>query len=255
MAAPAIWQSKPVVQAIIHDITERKQMEELKDRFISAVTHELRTPLVSIKGYTDYLLTGKLGSLSPKVESSIRTVKDASDRLLDLTNNLLDYRRLALGKFELNPEPIDMKDIVKTCIREIHPTIENKSQRLEVQVGEESLPVNGDRTRLIQVVMNLLDNATKFTGENGKVTLRVGREAGFAKLVVSDNGIGIKDDDLARVFEPFAAIQKPSHIPGTGLGLSVAKGLVEAHGGNFRAESAGLGKGATFTIMIPLRKE
>jgi PAS domain S-box-containing protein len=113
---------------MVEDVTERKRIEELRDQFVSAVTHELRTPLVSIKGYTDYLLSGKMGPLSPKVESSIGVVKQASDRLLDLTDQILDYRRLMMGKFELNKKLLDLKEIIGNCVAEIQFSCKRRSK-------------------------------------------------------------------------------------------------------------------------------
>jgi PAS domain S-box-containing protein len=237
------------------NITERKRLEGLKDQFISAVTHELRTPLVSIKGYTDYLLSGKMGLLSPKVESSISVVKQASDRLLNLTNQLLDYRRLMMGKFELTKKPLDLKEIIANCAAEIQPFMQQKKQTLKFEIPKEPLTIQGDHARLTQVVMNLLSNASKFTPENGEITVRVAKKDGYIQFSVSDMGIGIKAEDLPRVFEPFSAIQKPSYIKGTGLGLSVSKGLIEAHGGRMWAESEGEGKGSAFTFTIPVSTE
>jgi PAS domain S-box-containing protein len=237
----------------VQDITERKELEKMRDQFISAVTHELRTPLVSIKGYTDYLLTGKVEQLSPKLQSSLSVIKQASDRLLDLTNQLLDYRRLVDGKFQLTPKPLDLKEVIESCAREIQPFIKEKKQMLQLDIPQKRLCVEGDETRLIQVFMNLLNNASKYASENGSITLQVRQETGLFKIKVSDTGMGIKAEDLDRVFEPFAAIQKPSYVKGTGLGLSVTKGLVEAHGGHIWAESQGLGKGSTFIFTIPVR--
>jgi PAS domain S-box-containing protein len=233
------------------DITERKRMESLKDQFIAAVTHELRTPLVSIKGYVDYILSGSLGTLPEKVVHGMRIVKDQSDRLLDLTDELLDYRRLTSGKFQLTLTALDLKDIINTCAKEIEPFIEKKKQTLFLDVPESPLPVRGDRARLVQVVINLFSNASKFSSESGQITLKAEKRDDVIEVSIQDKGIGIKKEDLARVFEPFVAIQKPSYIKGSGLGLSVSKALIEAHRGRIWAESEGEGKGTTFTFTIP----
>jgi len=113
------------------------------------------------------------------------------------------------------------------------------------------LSIEGDESRLMQVIMNLLDNASKFAPENGHIHLHVEKESGSFKVSIADNGIGIKPEDLHRIFEPFATIEKPTYVKGSGLGLSVAKGLVEAHGGQMWAESLGPGRGSTFTFTIP----
>ena len=126
-----------------------------------------------------------------------------------------------------------------------------RKQNLQLEIAEAPIEVTGDYSRLVQVVSNLLVNASKFAPENGKIRLTVSKDEGMCKVSVTDNGIGIKSDDLTRVFEPFAAIVKPTYVKGTGLGLSVSKGLVEAHSGRIWAESAGEGKGSTFTFTVP----
>lgn len=250
LAIPFVHQGEPAVQTVIRDISERKRLEETKNQFISAITHELRTPLVSIEGYIDYALTGKLGTVPKKIKSSLEVVKEESDRLLNLTNDLLDIRRLESGRFQLNLEPLDFRKVINQCIQEFKPFIEKRNQRFYEEIPDKSLMVNGDRVRLSQIIMNLLNNATKFTPKKGKITLRVEEKENTIQVQILDSGIGIKKEDIERVFEPFAAVKKPTYIKGTGLGLSLTKGLVEAHGGKIWAESKGEGKGSTFTFVI-----
>jgi PAS domain S-box-containing protein len=248
-------------QSFIRDITERKRAEEAKtrsqiiDRFISTITHELRTPLVSIDGYLDYINTGKLGPVPKKINESLQVVRQESNRLLSLTNDLLDIRRLEFGTFQLNLEILNYREVLDHCVQEIQPFIREKKQLLKLDVNEEQILVNGDRIRLCQSLMNLLSNSTKFTPEKGEIILHVEEDADTVKTQVSDTGIGIREEDLEKVFETFTAIEKPTYIKGTGLGLSVTKGLVESHGGKIWAESEGEGKGATFSFTIPKYKK
>ena len=239
------------IQVIVRDISERYRLMEMKDRFISAVTHELRTPLTSVKGYLDFALAGELGAVPKEIESSLQVVKRNTDRLLSLTNDLLDYRRLESGRFQLNLEPLNFRKVIEHSVEEIQPFIKEKKQSLHLEVPDKPLLVQGDHVRLSQVLMNLLSNANKYTPEGGDATLRVQEKEGAIQVQVSDTGIGIREEDLHRVFDPFAAIKKPTYIKGTGLGLSVTKGLVEAHGGRIWAESPGEGKGATFIFTLP----
>ncbi len=239
------------IQGVTRDITERRQLEKMRDQFISAVTHELRTPLVSIKGYVDLALSAGPEQISKEVESQLQVAKRNTDRLLDLVNDLLDVERMQAGRLQLNPQPTDFKKIIDSCIAEIQPMITAEKLSLRTETPQSKLRMQGDDTRLCQGVINLLSNATKFSPEGGQVTIHVEEGNETLKLSVSDNGIGITKEDLPRVFDPFAAIQKTSFIKGTGLGLSLAKGLVEAHGGKIWAESAGEGKGATFTFTLP----
>jgi PAS domain S-box-containing protein len=241
------------LQGAIIDITERRHMERLRDEFVADVTDELLTPLVSMKGYIDYILKKKQMPLPEDTVSSLQAVKRNTDRLLDLTNALVDIRRMEARKLKLNLEPLNLREIVEQCVRETQP-LTAKKQTLHVELPEGPLPIRGHPARLSQVLMNLLSNAVKFTPE-GKIILRVKAMENAIEVQVSDTGIGIKKEDLQRIFEPFAAIQKPSYVKGTGLGLSITKGLVEAHGGKIWAESPGEGKGATFTFTLPRGKE
>jgi PAS domain S-box-containing protein len=236
------------------DITDEKQMDEMRDRFISAVTHELRTPLISVSGYLDLVLTGDSGPLSSEVKSNLEVVKRNTDRLTSLTDDLLDIQRLQSGKLQVNLQPIDFREIIEHATSEIKPFTKAKKQNFNVAVPRRPLLTLGDPTRLSEVLMNLLSNASKFTPEGGRIRLTVSDDKLIIVVKVADTGIGLCREDLTRVFEPFAAIKKPTHIKGTGLGLSVTKGLVEAHMGRIWAESPGEGKGATFTFALPKRE-
>jgi len=238
------------VQGVARDITERRKIEQIKDRFISAVTHELRTPLTSISGYVDLALSGNFRPLSGEMKSSLEVIKRNANRLISIADDLLDIRRIESGKLKLNISSLDLKEIIDHCSIEIKPFLKEK-QELHVQVLGVLPSIQGDRVRLSQVLMNLLSNAAKFTPEGGNIKLSVKDEEGMVKVQVSDTGIGIRKEDLQRVFEPFAAIQKPTYIKGTGLGLSVTKALVNAHDGRIWVESEGEGKGATFTFTLP----
>jgi PAS domain S-box-containing protein len=241
------------LQGAIIDITEHRHMERLRDEFVADVTDELLTPLVSMKGYMDYVLKERLQSLPEDIVSSLEVVKRNTNRLLDLTNDLLDIRRMETRELKLNLQPLDFREIAEQCVTETHSLIAKK-QSLRVELPEGPLPIQGDHARLSRVLMNLLSNAVKYTPE-GEIILRVKAMENAIEVQVSDTGIGIKKEDLLRIFEPFAAIQKPSYVKGTGLGLSITKGLVEAHGGKIWAESPGEGKGVTFTFTLPRRKE
>jgi len=227
----------------------------MKGQFISAVTHELRTPLVSIKGYVDYVLAEDPKATLESVKTSIEVVKRNTDRLLELTNDLLDVQRMESGKLELKIQNVNFRDLIKECVEEIQPLIRQKNQHLHLEIPAGPLTIQGDHLRLSQVMMNLLNNATKFTPTGGDITVRAEEEieTGDLRISVKDTGIGINKSDIARVFEPFAAIEKATYYKGTGLGLSLTKKLVEAHGGTISAFSPGKGLGTTFTFTL-LRK-
>ena len=241
------------VQAIVRDITERRRLEEMKDQFVSHVAHELRTPLASITGYLDLTLSDTK-ALPKEVESNLHVVKRNADLLLSLTNDLLDIQRMQAGRLQLNMQPLNLHEIITQTVKEIKPLMDKKKQNLTLKIPEKLIPIEGDPTRLTQVLVNLLSNASKFAPESGKIALITSETEETIQVQVSDNGIGIKPEDLERIFQPFALILKPSYFQGTGLGLSITRGLVEAHGGKISAESGGPGKGATFTFTIPKRK-
>jgi len=243
-------------EAIVRDITEHRKLEIMKDQFISAVTHELRTPLVSIKGYVDYILAEDQSVPLENVRPSMEILKRNADRLLELTNDLLDIQRMESGKLQLKLQDVDVRDLLKRCVDEIHPILDQKHQHLHLQMPNGPFTVQADPLRLDQVIMNLLNNATKFTAEKGQITIRVREvnKTGDLEITVTDTGIGISPRDLARVFEPFASIDKPTYYKGTGLGLSLSKIWVEAHGGSISVSSPGRNQGATFTFSLPRKQ-
>jgi hypothetical protein len=186
--------------------------------------------------------------------SYLEVIKRNTNRLLSLTNDLLDFQRLQIGKLQISMKPVNFTDVLNNSVKEITPIFKGRRQTLEVKVPKGSIHILGDTLRLMEVVVNLLDNASKFTPDGGRITVHVEDNVDQVITQVSDTGIGIRKDDLNQIFEPFSAIKKPTHIKGTGLGLTVAKGLIEAHGGQIWVESAGEGKGATFTFTIPKRR-
>jgi len=235
-----------------NNMADQLQSRELmKDRFISSATHELRTPLVSIKGFIDRVIKGKSGRLPDQVTLELEIVKRNTERLLSLVNELLDVRRMESGKLKLNLKPIDFQEVIQHCIREIQPLIEQKKQRFNLKVPKGHLLIQGDSIRLSQALMNLFDNASKFTPESGRMALSVEKIKKSIQVQVKDTGIGIRKKDLGKIFEPFADIEKSSYVKGTGLGLSVTNGIIKSHKGRIWAESSGEGKGATFTFTLP----
>ncbi len=242
------------IDAIMRDITEHKRLESMKDNFIVAVTHELRTPLVSIKGYVDHIIT-KEPNLSDSIRSKMEVVSRNSNRLLELTNDLLNIQDMENGRMEIKREKLSLHEILTQCIEEIQPLLREKEQEVRLEVVDETLLVVGDRLRLSEVIMNLLNNATKFTANGGHIIIRAEEDNTSATVYVTDNGIGIDKKDLDRVFEPFASISKPTYFKGTGLGLSLARKLIEAQGGKIWVNSLGKGQGATFAFTLPKPKE
>jgi len=228
-----------------------QRLDEMKSRFVSTATHELRTPVVSIRGYIDFILSGRAGEISERIESMLKIVQRNTDRLSGLTNDLLDIQRIESGRLTITPEPMDIGEVVKEVVEEILPLISERDQELHVEILEELPIIIADPIRISQILINLLNNAYQYTPEGGEINLKVNEAPGSVRVEVSDTGIGIKKEDLPKLFSPFPDMEKTSRNGGTGLGLSICKGIIDLHGGTILAESEGENKGSTFTITLP----
>jgi signal transduction histidine kinase len=193
-------------------------------------------------------------SIPDSVKSCLEVIKRNTARLQSLTDDILDIQRMTAKRMKLNFEPLNFREIIDHSISEIKPLIGEKKQKFNIKIPNKPLMINGDEIRLSQVMTNLLGNAQKFTPEGGNIALQITDKKSYFEVRVTDSGIGIRKDDMERIFEPFAAIKKKVYVKGTGLGLSVTKGLVTEHGGKIWAESQGLGKGSTFTFTLPKLK-
>jgi PAS domain S-box-containing protein len=242
------------IEGLMRDITEHKKLQSMKDHFIVSVTHELRTPLVSIKGYVDHIMA-KEPDLSESLRSKIEAVRRNADRLLELTDDLLNVQDIETGHLEFKLEKLVLQEVLNQCLEEIQPLLKEKHQEIRLEIPGKKLEVVADRLRLNQALMNLLSNANKFTANDGTITIRIEEDDRDATISVTDTGIGLEKKDLERVFEPFAVIEKPTYFKGTGLGLSLTKKLVEGQAGRIWATSVGKGRGTTFAFTLPKSKE
>jgi signal transduction histidine kinase len=232
-----------------------READQFKDDLLTIISHELRTPLTSIKGSLSLLLDEQ------KVEGVTREfleiAEQNTDRLIALVNDLLDLSRIESGKLELERERFSIRDAILSATQRIRALADRKGLRLEMQVPEGVPPVDADPGKVEQVLVNLLDNAIKFTPEGGQITLRAeaarGDGAATLQVSVSDTGIGIPSECLPRVFEKFYRVDMSSTrgARGTGLGLAICKAIVEGHGGRIWGESAP-GGGSRFTFTLPL---
>ena len=235
------------------DITERRKVERMKDEFVSIVSHELRTPLTSIKGYVDLIREREAGEITQLQESFLDIVTSNTDRLMVLINDLLDISRMESGGIELSVSDIDLKETIESVRVQMRTLGENKRTVTVVEVPEEPVIITADRDRVIQILTNLLSNAYKYSPEDTTVTIRATVEGDLVRVGVSDQGIGISNDDLSQLFTRFFRVNsaKSKGVGGTGLGLSIAKSLVELHGGQISVESR-RGEGSTFSFTLPL---
>ena len=256
------------VSCSIRDVTERKRFERTlqeknlelenaslaKDRFLASMSHELRTPLNAVLGFTGTLLMKLPGPLTPEQEKQLRTVQAGGRHLLSLINDLLDLAKIESGKVELNLEAVACQGVVQEIATALRPTAEAKGLEFEATVSPPELAVRADRRTLSQILLNLTNNAIKFT-ESGRVSLLVGGrlEAGrmVIELRVSDTGIGIRTEDQARLFQAFRQVDAPreQRQEGTGLGLHLSRKLAELLGGRITLQSE-YGKGSTFTLIL-----
>ena len=238
-----------------------KEMDKLKTEFLANVSHELRTPLNSILGFTLNLMDGVDGPINEEQRHSLEKVEKASHRLLQLINDVLDLSKLRAGRMELNLETHNLQDILEEARQTIEPLARAKEIDLEVHAADIP-PLQVDKDKIIQVLLNLLGNAIKFTDSHGRITVAVervtlpepsGEKKDYVAVKVSDTGIGIREEDLKNIFQEFVQIDSSAtrRHGGTGLGLPISRHLVEMHGGRIWAESE-YGKGSTFTFILPI---
>ena len=248
---------------VFDDITNEHEIEKMKSEFVSLVSHELRTPLTSIIGFISLILDGKTGKINQKQHESLSRAHRQSKRLAALINDLLDVSRIEAGRIEMKQEQVQIERIAARRIEEFRPQADAKTITLLFET-QSNLPLMiGDADRIGQIFINLIGNAIKFTPDSGKVTVRISKSPqngsatnGFHVEVV-DTGPGIPAEDREKVFDKFQQLgsaQARQPQSGSGLGLSIAAGIVEAHGGRLWVDTGDNGRGCNFQFFIPLEK-
>lgn len=240
------------IAMILIDVTKERELKRLKDEFVSTVSHELRTPLsISTEGI-NLVLDGITGAVSEQQKEILQTAKDNLSRLAAIINDLLDISKIEAGKISLNRRLIDFGSLVEHFAGVYQKVLSTKKQTIEVSLPSAPFLLYADRDKIIQVLTNLLNNAHKFTPEGGKIEVVLAVQDGQFLCSVKDNGPGITQEDMAKLFskfEQFGRTYGPG-MKGTGLGLSIAKALVELHGGKIWAESRP-GEGTSFLFTLP----
>jgi PAS domain S-box-containing protein len=229
-----------------------QEVNRAKDEFLATLSHELRTPLTPILGWTHMIRTGRLGEA--EVDKGVRVIEKNSQSLSRLINDLLDMSSILSGKMRIERAPVELASVVSEAVETVRPQADARRVALEARLGGSRASVSGDRTRLVQVFWNLLNNAVKFSPEGGRVRVSLGPDGdGGASVSVEDEGAGITPDFLPHVFERFrqADMGTTREHGGLGIGLALVKSFVEAHGGSVRAASAGDGRGSRFTVTLP----
>lgn len=233
---------------------ELEQADRLRSQFMSHVSHELKTPLTSIKGFLQNMLDGLTGAVNEKQQRYLSRMLDNSERLIRMIEDLLDKTRIQTGKLELIPAELDLGTCVGEVVEQLRPLCQVKRQQLVCVYPGHPLLVWADRDRLFQIVINLVHNAMKFAPEQGTITVTVKEDGGrHAGVSILDTGPGIPVECIDKIFDPFFRIkQARTGVKGLGLGLSIVRTLVELHGGTIRAHSSA-GEGAELYFTLPLR--
>ena len=237
------------------ELEEAKEREKLKTEFMSVISHELRTPVTPIQGYVDVLLSGQLGELNPQQKEALLTIKKQSKRLLDLIDSVLDITRVEYGKpIEIKKEPVLINVLITEIVEGLKYQFQEKDIKLETDLSSEIETICADEAKIARVISNLLGNALKFTPKKGKVGIKTSKVGEEIKIEVWDSGIGLEKENLEKIFDKFFQVDSSytRAAGGIGMGLAIAKEIVEAHKGKIWAESEGLGKGSRFIFTLPL---
>nr|WP_239451368.1 PAS domain-containing sensor histidine kinase [Methanosarcina horonobensis] len=254
------------ISIIARDITEKKIAEKLlqekriaevanraKSEFLANMSHELRTPLNSIIGFSDMLYEQAYGKLTERQLRATENISRSGKHLLNLINDLLDLSKIEAGKLELDYKDFELAAKLKMIQNLLSPIADRKNIKIEVDVERELKRIRADESRFAQIMYNLVDNAIKFSYENGLVKIRARKKGDMVEITVEDTGIGIKLEDQNKLFKPFSQVDNffSKKFQGTGLGLSLVKQIVYLHGGYvwFRSNSD---KGSTFAFVIPI---
>jgi len=237
------------------DLRRELRVSELRSQFVSSVSHELKTPLTSIRMLAETLQMGR--GLDAKTESEyLDTIVNECERLSRLVDGVLLFSKVERGKVVYHFRPLEAAETVHAAARALEYTMEQKGFRLMIQIEPGMPRLRGDRDALEQALLNLLGNAMKYSGDARDIELAVKREDGRAAISVTDHGAGISAAEQTRIFEKFYRAATPENqlIPGTGLGLALVAQIVKAHGGEVRVRSAP-GEGSTFSLLLPLEEE
>ncbi len=239
---------------VFHDVTPLKHLERVRKDFVANVSHELRTPLASIKGYIEALLDG--AKENPKqCTDFLKIVEKQSNRLNNIISDLLALSHIESGQYQLVQDDIPIGLLFEKTLSLLKPLAKKKSQNLSIKIKQPISSIQGDIEKMELVLINLLENAIKYTPDRGEITLEATQKENITEISVSDTGPGISKKDLPRIFERFYRVDRARSraLGGTGLGLSIVKHIVEAHGGSLEVQSE-LEKGSTFTILLPRNK-
>jgi len=236
---------------VIRDITLEKQLEQLKDDFIHSITHDLRSPMTSIRGFLEFLLDGSAGEINDQQREFLEIIDKSSTRLLEMINDILDVAKMESGSMPMEIERVNMFDLVDNVLRTLESQAKKDKVELDIELKNEIEDLNADKGLLQRVVTNLVSNSLKFTPEGGSVKVILEDKEDRVQISVVDTGVGMPPEYVDKIFDKFEQVKgSKGKRKGTGLGLTITKYIVEAHKGKIWAESE-QGKGSTFTFWIP----
>lgn len=237
---------------VIQDITHLKELDKMKSEFIAMVAHELRAPIAAVEQQLTVILNKIAGEVTEKQEQLLSRAKERTKGLLAMINDLLDLSKIESGRMVQYKEPLTLQEIIQKVVDLMRVEADNKNIDLQFLPPTGNPVIHADRGSMEGIFTNLISNAIKYTPEGGKVRVTLEDTGDFAKTMVSDTGVGIKKEDLGRIFDKFYRVKttETRQIVGTGLGLSIVKSIVEAHLGSISVQS-NVGKGSSFTVLLP----
>ncbi len=237
---------------VLHDISELRRLERVRRDFVANVSHEFKTPLTAIRGFAETLLGGALEDADHRARF-VEIIREHAERLTRLTDDLLRLSKMEAGQFALEFKPVEATELLTSCMDTARFSAEQKKLQIELNCPDKMPPVRGDAGRLRDVIQNLLDNAVQYTPPGGRIVVSATAKNGDVVFDVTDNGIGIPQADLERIFERFYRVDdaRSREAGGTGLGLAISKHIVEAHSGKIWVEST-IGEGSSFHFSIPI---
>jgi len=247
--------NKMRVNQLRNELRETKAVNKMKTEFLARTSHELKTPLTPLLMQLQLLQKGNFGKMAPKQEESVVMIERNIKRLNALITDILYYSRSSAGKLKLDKKPTSLKPLFENVVRIMSNKARTKEISISLKIGKIPL-VDCDSNRVTEVVINLIDNAIKFSEKKSQILVEIKKEKKHAVVSIKDTGIGISKENMPKLFFPFTQFSTVStrEHGGTGIGLSISQNLVKLHGGKIWAESKGLGKGATFYFTLPIKK-
>lgn len=237
---------------VLQDISHLKELDKMKSEFIAMVAHELRAPIATVEQQLTVIIGGMAGELNEKQQQMITRAKERTRSVLTLIKDLLDFSKIEAGKMVQYKEPLSLAEVIPRVVEAMKADAEGKNIRIEILHPLSGSIIQADQNSMEGILNNLISNAIKYTPDGGRVTISLDDDDSFVKVSVTDTGIGIKGEDIPRIFDKFYRVKSSDtrQIVGTGLGLSIVKSIVDAHMGTISVESTE-GKGTTFSVLLP----